>query len=143
MNAIKIAPENEAAIEAALLAVNGDATEHTFTKFSELLDLANKAELVVEGIVGDKASAPGAVLLAISGEAVANKRGDRYGRRATSITIERQVSGWYLTHIAHATIDAEGGGRPKLSFKPAQVQAARSYHQDLHLATHFGKSRRT
>lgn len=110
MNAILIAEKNKAAIEAVLRATNGRATAHTYNRFEEILSAAEKAEKTAVELLGSKKSAIGATWTQTSGERVANAY-DRFAhtRIATTITLSRRPSGWFLTAVEAATIYNDGG----------------------------------
>lgn len=94
IKAIKIAKENAAAIEAALAAVNGCATAHTFTTFGEIEALAARAERELEYFGIAKTLRTGAAYDAVSGGAASKLY---YPTRiVTLVQMLRKASGWYL-----------------------------------------------
>lgn len=104
---IKINIDNAQAINAALLAVNGKATAHTYCNAEDVIELAEKAEAEVIGLVGSKKGAVGAHVVFVSGLRVSN--GYNYSREATTIAMERKSTGWFLIDIARENIYPEGG----------------------------------
>ena len=109
MNAILIAEKNKAVIEAVLRATNGRATAHTYNRFEEILAAAENAEKTAAELLGAKKAAIGATWTQTSGERVANAY-DRcaHTRIATTITLSRRPSGWFLTAVEAATIYNDG-----------------------------------
>lgn len=118
---IKIEKTNAAAIEAALLAVNGKATSHVYTSFSEIEKLAWETELQLLGLLGTKKSPVGAVTECTSGRPMAGAHS--YARVATKITLERCASRWFLVDVKATTIYQEGG-KDRLILTAAQDRAA-------------------
>jgi hypothetical protein len=96
-------------VEAALLAVNGKATAHTFTTYNALVDASQWAEKQLNTLGIPKGQRTGARLMALSGEAVPNAY--KYSRQGTYILMERRAAGWYLTEVEASTIYKEGGFR--------------------------------
>lgn len=94
IKAIKITAENSAAIEAALAAVNGCATAHTYTTFAQIEALAARAERELEDFGIAKTLRAGAAYDAASGGAAPK----RYypTRIVTLVQLLRKASGWYL-----------------------------------------------
>jgi hypothetical protein len=98
---IKICAENEAAIEAALRAVNGRASTHAWTLLSEIERVANRAERELEGLGIPKAERAGAVYSAESGGQLA--KAYKYKATGTWIELTRRGAGWYLTDASGTT----------------------------------------
>ncbi len=121
IKAIKIIPDNFAAIVAALSAVNGKAAEHCYTRADEIEALAKYAENRLEHFGLPKAERPGANLYATSGAAVPNAY--KYSRKATYIVLERKGAGWYLTEVLPSNVFKEGGDR-RLRLTKAQDERA-------------------
>jgi hypothetical protein len=98
MKPIKINVENSPAIAAALKAVNGKATTHTFTTGGAVHAIADLAEANLDRLNLPKSHRVGAVFVQQSGEVLPA----RYNNRAitTNIRIERKSSGWVLTDIS-------------------------------------------
>ena len=107
MKAIKINSANIAAIQAALVAVNGRALSHTFTA-DEIVNVALTAEVEVLALLGNKKDVIGATMFARSGDKLPNAY--KYGRQVNQITIERRSSGWWLVYIGcMGTLDKSAG----------------------------------
>ena len=103
MKAIRIAEENAAAIEAALKEVNGAATAHTFTTYSELAARAVELETRLEALHLSKANRVDAKAIVVSGDTLPtaySKKGPKVVR--TTVTLKRRPTGWFL-------IDANAG----------------------------------
>lgn len=96
---IKITPENAEKIEAALLAVNDKAVEHTYTCYADILGVVAEAAAKLSAILPAK-NFPGAKAYAESGGSVA--KAYKYARRTTAIKIERGATGWFLIEIAES-----------------------------------------
>lgn len=125
MKAIKITEENKAAIEAALSAVNGRATAHTFTKFSEIQYMAATAEAKFNTLSIPKAVRKGATWGETSGCAVANAYAKKCSTRAaTWVTLERRSSDWFLTGAGKTEVYKDGGGPGRLTLTEAQAAKA-------------------
>lgn len=97
MKSIKVSSKNEAAIVAALAAVNGSATQHTFVNAWEIATVVRDLELAVVNFVGSKDAAVGAVAFVGSGKAVA--KAYKYPRKTTRIKLHRRSSGWFLVDV--------------------------------------------
>lgn len=126
MKAIKIEAKNFSAIEAALLAVNGRASAHSFTTGAEVaVVVAQAAEAELEALSIPKTRRVGATYRKTSGEAVNNTYARKaYTRPATGIVIERRSSGWYLTSVVKREVGQAGGGRGHLYLTQAQAEEA-------------------
>ena len=112
MKPIKIVNTNALAIQAALDAVRGRATEHTHSGAVEIVAIADTAEKTVIALVGSKKTAIGAKVFDTSGLAVSNAYSRKaYARVATAIEIERRSTAWYLTDIVKTEIGQHGGNR--------------------------------
>ncbi len=98
MKPIKINVENFPAIEAALKAVNGKATAHTFTTGGAVHSIADLAEAKLDRLGLPKAVRAGAVFIAQSGDVLPARY--RYKAQTTNIRIERRSTGWVLTDIS-------------------------------------------
>ena len=119
---IKVTEANRAKIEAALHEVNGKATRHAFTDFSEVEDVADFAELKLAELKLPKNLRAGAIWSETSGSPVANAyKGNRLG---TKITLERISTGWALVSIKQATLHKEGGGVGHLALTRHQYDEA-------------------
>jgi hypothetical protein len=111
LKAININAANARKIEAALAAVNGRASAHTFTTFAEVEQVATTLERKLQGLGIAKKYRAGAGGTARSGDGVA--KAYDYTRKATEIRIERRSSTWFLAAIYEATAYAEGS-HPRL-----------------------------
>lgn len=126
---IKIAEENRSRIEDALKAVNGKATQHTFTTFEEVHGIAQEADRRLLAML-PKAMHKGARLSAWSGEPVAKKY--KYARVGTVATIERGVGAWFLVCLSTYTLFADsGGGRALTLTKQQDEEAVRRFRSYL------------
>lgn len=118
MKAIKITDKNSAAICAALAAVNGKATEHTWTTFGDIDYLAKVAERQLVDLVGSEKAAVGARYKATSGNKVA--KAYKYTRAGTAIILERRSTGWFLVDAVFVTLYPNTGGARVLTLTPDQ-----------------------
>lgn len=126
MKAIKITESKAAAIEAALKEVNGKAYDHAYTNFSEIEYMVHQAEASARAILNVK-DLPGAQWTETSGAQVAKKyRNSRNSRKATTVTIERRSSAWYMVAARSVEILTEGGGPGTLILTKAQDEAAKA-----------------
>src|SRR3954465_11545984 len=119
---IKIIIENRDAIEAALRAVNGKATAHTYTSVYAMIRLAEEAEgeLVVFGL--PKNLRPGATYEKQSGGYLPNAY--KNIAIATRVVIERRSSGWYLTGVQPASLFPRQNPRGYLTVTKKQADEA-------------------
>lgn len=121
MKPIKVAPIYASAIEEALKDVNGCANDHAYTTFDEIEFLADDAEERLARTGLTQAQRVGATWTETSGGPVSNSYARKgFSRPATTVTIERRRSGWYVTSISKATINLSGGGDGVLTLSPAQ-----------------------
>ena len=104
---IKIEKKNQAAIEAALLSVNGRAHDHAYTTFGAVEKIAQESEKQVIWLVGSKKAAVGALVESTSGKDM--PKAYRYSRVGTTVNIERCSTGWFLVGVAPATLYQQGG----------------------------------
>lgn len=124
MKPILITEKNADSIAAALHAVNGTATAHTYSDFSKIAGIAAKAEREAIALLGSKKAAVGVRWAETSGGRVPNAYDKQaHTRIATCVTLERRPSGWFLTNARKATIFKDGGG-PGLLFLTAAHEAA-------------------
>lgn len=103
MKPIRITEKNATAVEAALKNVNGTATTHTFTSYSELAAHADMLEQRLWALHLSKANRAGAKAIVVSGNTLPSaysKQGKKVVR--TTVTLERRPAGWFL-------IDANAG----------------------------------
>ncbi len=117
MKAIKVVLQNKSRIEDALKSINGSAYDHTYTSYFEIDNLAKNAEICLGCYLGSVSRYAGAVYKCTSGEPVA--RSYKFTRRATTITLERKSSGWYLVDV-EATIIHVNGGKKEIFLTPEQ-----------------------
>lgn len=103
---ILIDPKNEAKIVAALAAVNGRASDHTYTTLGDIAAVARDAEAALLAIL-PKTLAPGAVYTAVSGGPV--PRAYKYRRNGTYVRLERGAAGWFLVNADRIEIYDKGG----------------------------------
>ncbi len=104
---IKITQSNSKKIEEALREINLKSTAHTYTSFDEIESLVEDAESRLIDLLGAKKHFHGAIFDATSGFAVNNAY--KYSRDATSVTLTRKSSDWFLTHAVSTIIYKEGG----------------------------------
>ncbi len=135
---IKVEQKNAEIIESALKAVNGRATQHTYTGFYQIDAVAAFGEKDVLALVGSKKAAVGAVVESTSGMKVSNAYAKRARVRVgTTVTLERCATGWFLVGVAAAEIFQEGG-KDRLTLTEAQDAAAgarlRSQYRVAHAA---------
>jgi len=107
MKEIKITQSNSKKIEEALRKINLRSTAHTYTNFNDIENLTIDAESRLTNLLGAKKHFLGAVFDAISGFAVGNSY--KYSRDATSVTLTRKPTGWYLTAVVSTIVYKEGG----------------------------------
>lgn len=108
MKAIKICENNSAIIKEALNLINGSAGSHTLNSFSEIENIAEKAEVRVLGLVACKQNMPGAVVVFTSGSRMPNAY--KYTRIGTTVELTRKSQAWYLTKIERVQLNQRGGG---------------------------------
>ena len=125
MKAIKITPANAKAIEAALSAVNGRATTHTFTSFGEVQNMAAAAEEKLNALSIPKAVRKGATWSETSGAAVTNAYAKKSSTRAANwVRLERRSADWFLTNVGKTEVYKEGGGPGRLILTKEQAAKA-------------------
>jgi hypothetical protein len=117
IKAINITAANAKKIEAALAAVNGRATSHTFTTYAAIEQVATILESKLDRLGIAKKYRAGASGTATSGDSVA--KAYRHARNVTDIRLERRSSAWFLVAIGEATAYAEGS-LPRLALTKAQ-----------------------
>lgn len=118
IKATRITEQNAATIIAILATVNGKATAHTFTTYTEIERIAAQAEKQLLDLVGSQKAAVGAVFKASSGEKVPNAY--KYTRDGTAVTLERRSTGWFLVAASSVTLYASGGSAGRLTLTAAQ-----------------------
>jgi hypothetical protein len=123
--AIKITPANAKAIEAALAAVNGRATQHVFKRMSEIEWLAASAERKLDALKVPKFMRAGAEWVETSGAEVSSAYAKKNStRKATTVQIARKSSAWYVTRILAGEVYKEGGGPGRLILTKEQAAKA-------------------
>jgi len=115
---IRIDPANANSIEAALKAVNGKATAHTYTAYAEIKNLADFGERRLERMEVPKSGRAGASVTGVSGDKMPNAY--KHARQATVARVERRSAGWYLAHVGEATLWPQQGGGLRLSLTATQ-----------------------
>ena len=120
---IKIAESNATAIEAALQEVSGKALDHAYTEFWEINRIVHAAEAACRDLLHVK-DIPGAKWTETSGGRCPSSY--KYKRRATTVTIERRKSGWFLVAVSATEVWKEGGGPGRLILTPEQDEAAKA-----------------
>ena len=103
MKAIKITADNAAAIEAALSAVNGNATKHTYGIADKILELARVAERDLFNLLERKADMKGTVLTATSGGG-SMPNSYKYSRTVTHVKMERRSADWWLVAVESGSL---------------------------------------
>lgn len=121
MKAIKITETNRGAIESWLLSINGKANGHTYTSFSEIEAVVERAERKLTGLLLPKKEWPGARFDSTSGTTVANAY--KYRRIATGVVVERRATAWFIVSIRTDLLYKEGG-RETLSLSAEQDASA-------------------
>lgn len=104
---IKVESKNEKKIEEELQKVNGRATAHTFSTFSEVARVVADADSRLDQLRLTKAERIGAQVLATSGMRVSHMY--QYRRRGTTIQLELCGSGWFLIWIVAVDLGAKAG----------------------------------
>jgi len=116
MKPLKLTGANKIAIEAALLAVNGKACVHTYTRASELISGAALAELALAKLGLPKSACKGARVVIASGQKLPSAY--KYKVKITQATLVRVATGWTLTELA--SVETWHGGGSMLTLTPAQ-----------------------
>jgi len=124
---MKININDTSKIEAALEAVNGQSTAHTYTQARQLELEARHAEGLLQELGIPKGSRKGAVYVATSGGSVPNAY--RYARQATSITLTRGTNEWFLTGVESVRI-WRTAPKPVLTLSQDQAAEARRRFED-------------
>jgi len=107
MKEIKITLANAQKIEAVLREINLKSTAHTYTSIADIESLVVDAESRLTNLFGAKKNFAGAIFYATSGAAVPNAY--KYSRDATSVTLTRKSSDWFLTDAVSTKIYKDGG----------------------------------
>lgn len=116
MKPIKITIQNKAAIETALLAVNGKATAHTFTRASELFSAVSDAENSLTKLGLQLSARKGASVVVASGQKLPSAY--KYKVKITHATLVRGTTGWTLTELT--IVETWHGGGSMLTLTAAQ-----------------------
>ena len=117
MKELKITQSNSKKIEEALREINLKSTAHTYVSFAQIESLVQDAESRLTNLIGAKKHFVGARFDATSGATVPNSY--QYSRDATSVTLTRKGSGWYLTD-AVSTVIYKDAGKKSLKLTAAQ-----------------------
>jgi len=117
---IFISEANRIAIRNALLKVNGRATEHVFSSFSEIQNLATVAEDELEQLEIPRSKRIGALYFGHSGERLASF--DKHTRLGTRVALKRKTVGWYLevNRSRQVILHCDGGEKNKLHISEEQ-----------------------
>lgn len=121
INSIKITEAHRDAIEAALMSANGKATAHTYTRYEEIDQIAERAETKIVAIVGAKSRAVGTEATSVSGAVVAAAY--KHSRTATRVHLVRRATGWFLDGVRPTLVYTYGGCPLALSVTP-EIHAA-------------------
>ena len=125
MKPIKIAAQNSQQIVECLKSVNGRAHDHAYTDSSEIEYLADKAEAELERLGLPKTFRAGAIYRETSGNRVSNSYARKcFFRAATSVTLERRSTGWFLANVQRVDVGQQGCGEGRLSLTTAQSAEA-------------------
>ncbi len=108
-------------VKDALKKVNGKSEAHTFICLDQLNEVVCDAEDKLESIGLAKKYRAGARYTAVSGGSVPSAY--KYSRTATTITIERRSTGWFLVHANDLTIYKDSG-KGLMSLTKAQDEQA-------------------
>lgn len=121
MTKIKISKKNAEKIENLLNEINGRATAHTYTGYTQIENMANAAEKKLSELLLKK-DFQGATWSETSGDKVANcYKGSRI---ATNVKLQRGSSAWFLVSVSGRTVWNEGGGESCLTLTAEQDAAA-------------------
>jgi hypothetical protein len=116
MKPIKIT--DTAAITAALLAVNGKATAHTYTHAHQVAKIAEEAEAELEALSIPKKHRAGARYTAQSGSRLANAY--KHVALTTCVTLTRNSTSWTVASVSQITLYPGRSPRPILILTAAQ-----------------------
>ena len=125
MKALKITPENAAAIEAALAKVNGRGSRYAIARFDGCDGVnaeAYRAERKLEALGIPKSKRAGARFEVCSGGSVAKNY--PYPRNVTSLVLLRRGPGWYLVEARGHALFSDQTGYGRLSLTAGQDAAA-------------------
>jgi len=116
MKPIKITAANAGPINWALLAVNGKATTHAFTRATEIQSAAVAAETQLAKLGLPVSARKGAQVLVASGQKLPSAY--KYKVKITQATLVRVATGWTLTELA--SVETWHGGGSMLTLTTAQ-----------------------
>jgi hypothetical protein len=112
-------PTDLAKIDEVLRSVNGEASMHTYSSASEILEIAKEAEEKLDRLGLPKKDRAGAIAEKTSGRKVPSAYG--YRRIATYIKMMRGSRDWFLTFVAKVNVFPDNPGR-NLSLTLTQEQ---------------------
>ena len=137
MKPIKLTPQNAQAIVDCLKEANGRAHDHAYTSETELFYLAEHAEKELERLGLPKAMRTGATYHETSGDSVSNSYARKcFSRAATSVSLERRSTGWFLISAGRTDIYQKGGGEGRLRLTLAQSdEAVRRFRSQYSVVT--------
>ncbi len=108
---IKINELNKDVIEAELKEINGRSYNHSYTNYSEIENIAIKANKSLYNLLGNKSMMKGATITSLSGGSVANSY--RYSRKMTFIKLQCYGYGeWRLIQATSDKYYGSGGISP-------------------------------
>lgn len=114
-------------VRQALAAVNGKATQHTYTDLHDINRLVIDAESKLESLGIPKNNRHGARFSAESGDKVPSAY--KYSRTGARVVFERRKAGWFLVSIDTATIYQDGGKCTLQITAEQQDQAIAAMHK--------------
>lgn len=117
----KICEQNIERIESDLAEVNGDAHDHCYTTYKEILALVKIAEQKMAERLLVKSESMGLVFRSTSGLPVPNSY--RYKRKATRVELTFNRVDWYITAICEDYVYREGG-RSRIFLSESQKEYA-------------------
>ena len=131
MKTLKIIEKNAEAIESALHEVNGGKHTHTYTTYSEIADIATRAEMKLSNFIKGSKNRAGAAVVSTSGDAVSNSYG--HSRTATVVTLERRGAGWYMVDALARGISQDGGGESLALTQEQDAEAVANFRKNYSL----------
>jgi hypothetical protein len=121
---IKISVENKAKIEATLKKINGRATAHTFTLYSEIAAIASYAEQEMNRVYKNRTGRAGAEVYEESGDSLPNSY--KYTATQTAVTLKRGSDDWFLVSVESAPLFAGSCGKRRLRLTIKQHESINS-----------------
>ena len=109
-------------IETMLKEVNGKSTEHAFTSFNEIFQLALSAERKLEHLNIPKKARNRAFCRAVSSGPVAKAYKCR--RNGTRVELVRNSKDWFFTKASHETLWPNQGGNFSVYLTESQDEIA-------------------